>query len=270
MIRQWLVQLRRSKRLTQSQVASSAFIDRGYYSQIETGKRNPGLGIAINIAKVLDFDSILFYQEHIDHVSIDKSSDYQIAEYFGSKESGEILYLYNSLDNHLQHAMSFLVSGVGKKNDCLIIDYQNNHNLLQKILGDILTEGEILRHIHFINKEEIENWDMYDTLHKFPAPQTQYGKLKNFHIWLAEDPHEQSKWLRKLEHYLNTGDMKFNQKNVLFVHSYNAALITAGMHIKMMRNYPYLMTDNEIVDSPFYKTGNKDTIFPSLFIQENI
>lgn len=256
--------------MTQSQVASSAFIDRGYYSQIETGKRNPGLNIAINIAKVLDFDSMLFYQEHLDQVSIDKSSGYQIAEYFRTKESGEILYLYNSSENHLQHAVSFLVSGIGKKSDCLIIDYKKNHNILQKILGNVLTEGEILKHIHFINKEEIEDWDIYDPLYKLPKHQAQYGELKNFYIWLSEDPHEQNEWLRKLELYLDTGGMKLNKKKVLFVRSHNSALITAGMHIKMMRNYPYLMTDYEIVDSPFYKAGNKATIFPSLFIQENI
>ncbi|WP_422122489.1 helix-turn-helix transcriptional regulator [Planococcus sp. X10-3] len=256
--------------MTQSQVASKAFIDRGYYSQIETGKRNPGLNIAINIAKVLDFDSIMFYQEHLDHTSIDKSADYQITEYFRSKESGEILYLYNSLENHLQHAMSFLVSGVAKKSDCLFIDYQKNHDSIQAILGNILSASEILRHIHFINKEEIDDLDIYKTLPTLPVSEARSGELKHFHIWLSEDPHEQNEWLRKLEYYLNARDMKLNKEKVLFVRSYNAALITAGMHIKMMRNYPYLMTDNEIVDSPFYKAGNRSTIFPSLFIQENI
>lgn len=256
--------------MTQSQVASSAFIDRGYYSQIETGKRNPGLNIAINIAKVLDFDSIMFYQEHLTHTSIDKSPDYQIAEYFRIKESGEILYLYNSAEDHLEHAMRFLVSGVGKKSDCLIIDYQKNLYLLQEILGEFLTDCEILKHIHFINKEEIDDLDIFDAIHKLSASQTKYGNLTPIRIWLSEEPHDQNDWLRKLEYCLKARDMKLNKNKLLFIRSYNASLITAGMHIKMMRNYPYLMTDNELVDSPFYGAGNKSTIFPSLFIQENI
>lgn len=256
--------------MTQSQVASSAFIDRGYYSQIETGKRNPGLNIAINIAKVLSFDSIMFYQEHMDHTSNGKSPDYQVADHFKSKESGEILYLYNSAEVHLQHAACFLVSGVGKKSDCLIIDYQKNHYLLKKTLGEILAKSEILKHIHFINKEEVNDLDICDAIHKLLAAQSSSGDLKPIRIWLTENPHEQNDWFRKLDYYLNAKDMKLNKNEVLFVRSYNASLITAGMHIKMMRNYPYLMTDNEIVDSPFYDAGNKSTIFPSLFIQENI
>lgn len=255
--------------MTQSQVASRAFIDRGYYSQIETGKRNPGLNIAINIAKVLDFDSIMFYQEHLDEASTDNSSDYQIAEHFRSQENGEILYLYNSLETHHQHAMNFMVSGVGKKRDCLFIDYQKNHASIQEMLGGFLSASEILRHIHFINKEEIDDLQIYETLPKLPQSQAQSGEQKHFRIWLAEDHHEQNEWLSKLEYYLTARDMKLDKEKVLFVRSYNAALISAGMHIKMMRNYPYLMTDNEIVDSPFYKAGNKSAIFPSLSIQEN-
>lgn len=252
--------------MTQSEVASSAFIDRGYYSQIETGKRNPGLNIASNIAKVLGFDSLMFYQEHLDHTSNDKGPGYQIAEYFRRKDSGEILYLYNSAEDHLQHLISFLVSGAGKKSNCLIIDYQKNRYLLQ----EILTESEILKHIHFINKEEIDDLNIYDAIHKRSASQILHGDLKPIRIWLSEDPHEQNDWFRKLEDYLNARDMKIDKNKVLFVRSYNASLITAGMHIKMMRNFSYLMTDNEIVDSPFYSAGNKSIIFPSLFIQENI
>lgn len=211
----------------------------------------------------------MFYQEHLENPLLDESSASQIDEYFRSKDSGEILYLYNNSENHLQHAMNFLLSGAEKKNGCLFIDDQKNRDSIHKILGAIITDNEVLRHIHFVNKEEIDDLIMCDALLKLPASQTQCGELKHFRIWLSEEPDEKSEWTRKLENYLTARNVKLNQEKVLFVRSYNAALITAGRHIKMMRNYPYLMTDYEIVDSPFYKAGNKPTIFPSLFIQEN-
>ncbi len=55
MKRDWLSNIRKSKRLTQQYVASKAFIDRSYYSHIESGKRNPSLTVAKNIATVLNF-----------------------------------------------------------------------------------------------------------------------------------------------------------------------------------------------------------------------
>src|ERR1700719_2421018 len=63
MKREWLSHLRKYKGMTQQQVAFSSFIDRSYYSQLESGKRNPSVNVAKNIAKVLDFDPLLFFQD---------------------------------------------------------------------------------------------------------------------------------------------------------------------------------------------------------------
>jgi len=266
--RTWLIQFRKSKNLTQEQVATSAFIDRGYYSQVETGKRNPGLNIAINIAKVLDFDPLMFYQEHLDHTSFDKVSDYKISEYFRSVDSGEILYVYNSLESHFQHVITFLISGFEKKSYCLIIDHQKNCYQLQEVLGTILTDSEILNYIHFFNKEDLKGFDNRDVVNNLVL-QNQFDHFNSIRIWLSEEPNDQNDWLSLLEKHW-TMDIKLHEKNILFIRSYNASLISAAMHIKMMRNYPHLMTDLEIVDSPFYKFSNKSFIFPSLFIQKNM
>lgn len=63
-MRKWLVDLRKEKGLTQSQVALAAFIDRGYYAQIETMKRQPSPEVAFKISRVLGFNPANFYSEH--------------------------------------------------------------------------------------------------------------------------------------------------------------------------------------------------------------
>ncbi len=64
-MRDWLVSIRRGKGFTQEQVALQSFIDRGYYSQIEKGKRNPSPDVARKIAEVLGFNPSAFFLNYI-------------------------------------------------------------------------------------------------------------------------------------------------------------------------------------------------------------
>ncbi|MDM5340347.1 helix-turn-helix domain-containing protein [Fictibacillus enclensis] len=63
-MRKWLLQLRQQKNMSQGKVASAAFIDRSYYSQIEWGKRVPSQEVARRIAEVLNFDMARFYSNY--------------------------------------------------------------------------------------------------------------------------------------------------------------------------------------------------------------
>ncbi|AIF44515.1 XRE family transcriptional regulator [Virgibacillus sp. SK37] len=62
-MREWLKKMRIAKGLTQEDVASKAFINRAFYSQIENGKRKPSFDVARNIANVLGFSSSAFFTE---------------------------------------------------------------------------------------------------------------------------------------------------------------------------------------------------------------
>ncbi len=57
--RQWLVDIRGDR--TQEAVAFDAGVARSYYTQIETGARNPSVSMAKKIASVLGFDWTLFF-----------------------------------------------------------------------------------------------------------------------------------------------------------------------------------------------------------------
>lgn len=65
MMRQWLVGLRKDKEYTQAQVAAEAFIDRSYYAQIESGKRDPSHAVAEKISEVLGFNPAVFYTNNM-------------------------------------------------------------------------------------------------------------------------------------------------------------------------------------------------------------
>jgi putative transcriptional regulator len=62
-MRVWLKDIRMSKELTQSNVAKKANIERAYYTMIESGTRKPSVTVAKSIARVLNFNWTLFFEE---------------------------------------------------------------------------------------------------------------------------------------------------------------------------------------------------------------
>lgn len=63
-MRQWLIQMRELKGLTQQDVAKLAGISRSYYSGIELGTRNAPAKTAKKIAAALGFDWTVFFEEN--------------------------------------------------------------------------------------------------------------------------------------------------------------------------------------------------------------
>lgn len=62
-MRHWLVQIRKSKDLTQQQAADLAGISRSYYADIEQGSKGASGKAAKLIANALGFDMNLFFAE---------------------------------------------------------------------------------------------------------------------------------------------------------------------------------------------------------------
>lgn len=58
-----LVKKRRSKNLTQAQVAEQSGVSRAHYTHIENGVRRPSPDVAQKIAKLLDFDWTIFFTQ---------------------------------------------------------------------------------------------------------------------------------------------------------------------------------------------------------------
>ncbi|MEF7658510.1 helix-turn-helix transcriptional regulator [Bacillus thuringiensis] len=62
-MRVWLIRIRKQRERTQKYIACKASISRSMYAMIESGDRNPSVPIAKNIAKVLNFEWTLFFEE---------------------------------------------------------------------------------------------------------------------------------------------------------------------------------------------------------------
>ncbi|GIM46996.1 putative HTH-type transcriptional regulator YqaF [Collibacillus ludicampi] len=61
MKRTWLTTARTERNLTHQELADMAGISRSYYTQIESGLRNPSVEVAKKIADVLGFKWTIFF-----------------------------------------------------------------------------------------------------------------------------------------------------------------------------------------------------------------
>lgn len=59
----WLKDIRLELELTQEQVAERAGISRAFYTEIETGSKQPSTKTAKKIAQVLNFNWVIFFEE---------------------------------------------------------------------------------------------------------------------------------------------------------------------------------------------------------------
>ena len=59
----WLEQLRRSKQMTEQDVAKAIGISQQHYNFIENGKRRPSVSVAKSLGALLGFDWTQFYDE---------------------------------------------------------------------------------------------------------------------------------------------------------------------------------------------------------------
>jgi len=71
--RAWLIKLRGNR--TQQEIADMAGIDRSFYTQIETGTRNPSVGTAKDIATTLGFNWTLFFENVSSDMQQNKNSE---------------------------------------------------------------------------------------------------------------------------------------------------------------------------------------------------
>lgn len=270
-MREWLIQLRKSKRMTQQQVASRCFIERSYYSQIEREKRNPSTIVAKNIANVLEFNPLKFFNSELDlslegcnEHFVNHSFHYDIESYFDNNEKGKIIYLYNNIQHYNRNLLTYLLAGVKKKRHCFVIDNLINYHFLYHLLESTFTEEEILTYFHFMTINSFSQSSIDDILFFIlQDQQSQLNESENIYVWIHKEKVGKSNALEKeLKNY-------YTYNNILLIQAYHASLVSAGDFVKLMKKYPHVMTDEEIVNSPFYWANNNSLTLPSLYVQED-
>lgn len=73
-MRDWLRDKRKSKRLTQADVAERVGIARTTYASYEQGERDPSIRVAAKIGDLLQFKWVLFFEDELHETRNKKSA----------------------------------------------------------------------------------------------------------------------------------------------------------------------------------------------------
>lgn len=267
-MREWLIQLRKFKQLTQEQVASSSFIHRSYYSQIEGGKRSPSFNVAKNIAKVLEFNPLQFYKEDERNISFEPANNslnmdifqLDILEYFRNLDQGKIIYSYSDFRDYNKYLFEYLLVVIQNNKHCILIEDEEIYLDLKNKLKFICSSENI---INYINHFNINECCFEENLLELKDLILRHNNANdNISIWLHEKIPVRI-WDKLLE-------LDLELANIPVVQAFNAALISAGEYIKMMQRHSLIMIDGQIIKSPFYNKNRDSLVLPSFRIQEDI
>lgn len=257
-MREWLKKLRLSNNLTQEQVATKSFIERSYYTQIENRKRNPSLDVAKNIAKVLKFDPMYFFEKNDEDDILflnNKPINQSILDFLKDKRNLKLLYSYDNNDDYYFQILHFLHAAISVKKYCLIFDSDENYlkyKRMMKIFQNIGTDLDFIRFVDVTNIYSAESLckNIDETVSSINHPA--------IFAWIHKEQVNQYTLGKLLQ---NT---RILTNKAVYVQAYNAWNVSAGNHTQLMKEYPLLLIDSQIMASPFY---NSSIVPPSLYFQ---
>lgn len=265
MKRDWLIDLRKSKGFTQQKIADKSFIDRSYYSQIENGLRDPSPSVAENIAKVLNFNSVRFFKDYIydpgstmsKGTAIRLSND--IYAFFKSTEKGNVMYHYSNIDIFYKNTLTFILSKVEQNLKCIIVDKYENSLEIYSELETLLPKSKIDRYVYFFH-HDVYNEDINRNFFKFIKKKMK--ESKEFSLWIHDFSANRDNSFSNLKFLIETCGKEFKHDKLLLVCSFDASLVSAQEYIKVMKIFHYMMTDQEVANSPLCSEHNTK-ILPS-------
>ncbi|MFC0471099.1 ATP-binding protein [Halalkalibacter kiskunsagensis] len=187
---------------------------------------------------------------------------------------GHILYVYEDIECYVDNAVSYIVSGIEENHHLIVIDSKERYLLIEERLKHHLS-SEKLSMVHYIN-----NFDFYRVygdfhtnnilLHFQELIDPFFNDDLPIRTWAHVDWKEQSDIDLKLKEFEDEADSTVNDAGLVSVCAYPANSITVSLHMNMMRNHEYLMTDKELIRSSLYEHSNKTVIFPSLSVQSKL
>ncbi|TFE00644.1 helix-turn-helix domain-containing protein [Jeotgalibacillus salarius] len=260
MKREWLIELRKSTGLTQQKVADQSFIDRSYYSQLENGLRDPSPSVAENIAKVLDFNFLRFFTDYIyfgDLSSPLKKTVHLNHDGFShlrSRKNGYVMYHYGSNEASHNNMIKFILSKVEQNVHCIIIDQYKNYSRVVSELKYLLPKSTIEKYVHFfehnISLDELPQ-HLFTFIHEQVKPDTYFS------MWINDTSSDRKDSFYYIKSFVETCGKELNEYEWLMVCSFDASKVTADEYIQVMKLFHYIMTDQELVMSPFYSEHAK-------------
>ncbi|MEN2767899.1 MEDS domain-containing protein [Ornithinibacillus xuwenensis] len=181
----------------------------------------------------------------------------RLTKYLEVQNRAHILYFFQAHQCYLQNLEAYIEEGLKRKHHLIVIENPAIYNELEKkFILNLPKEQQA--YIHYINNLSYYNYyhsfDIHNIIEKFS------GLLDPFlaqnivmRTWAHVEWMNQDNIIEKLDEFEKLADCAVSDLGIMSVCAYDSYDITAALQTKLMRSHEYLMTDLEIVKSPFYQ-----------------
>ncbi|WP_456278612.1 ATP-binding protein [Bacillus sp. AK128] len=177
------------------------------------------------------------------------------------QHGGHILYTYTDQEQYIENVIEFVVDGITKCETVLFIDTVERFNQLKHKLYTMNFSEADLNSIIFMEAnrfyltDESFNVDYtIDRLHQHLNSLLSNGlKVRIWGHVVFPDSHANLSHLREYE---SRSDIFLHHHQLLCICAYDGLTVPSTIQNEMLKVHSYMMTDFEVVHSPFYQTNH--------------
>ncbi|ANF96827.1 ATP-binding protein [Paenibacillus bovis] len=181
----------------------------------------------------------------------------QLHELLNANRSSHILYMYNDWSSYLDRLVSFIKAGLEQRSYVLIAE---DHAIYSQAIDRLQPEWMSTRHglVYHIDQASCRTFSPdapFDPLFDYFTNHlcsSEDDQLLPVYMWVRQ---EQADTATAYDSYSScdewSGTIETFAKKVCIC-ARDANQVSAAAQLQLMRNYPYLMTDQELVPSPLY------------------
>lgn len=199
-----------------------------------------------------------------------KENIVQLSQMMNITNHGHILYIYESIEDYIENASSYIFTGIEQGHHILFIENKEIFDRISLKLQKILSLDQ-MKSVHFF-----DNYDFYRLYGDFQYDLIVQHFSKIIHqfkdksltvrTWANVDWKEQDHLISKLTTFEKLADHSVQTSNLISVCAYNGHKISAALQNSMLKSHEYFMTDKELVKSSLY--NKRSVIFPSIYEQK--
>ncbi|KPV43783.1 MEDS domain-containing protein [Alicyclobacillus ferrooxydans] len=188
----------------------------------------------------------------------------QLTEQLKIVNKGHILYLYESLQDYVENAVAYGISGMEYGHQVFFIEDREIFAMIKRQLQQRLNIDSLPGHIHHVDNQEFYSTHgdfNYVTIVRYFESMLQPFLLHNtaLRTWAHVEWREQDNITEKLEEFEAIADDSVSDLDVMSLCAYNANTLPASFVSRMLRSHGMYMTDEELVKSPLYRVRESHT-----------
>ncbi|MCT2535468.1 ATP-binding protein [Aquibacillus koreensis] len=178
-----------------------------------------------------------------------------LQELTNQKELAHLLYMYNEQDKYIMNAVLYIEDGLNDGDHILFVERKSIYMKIKEILinkgyteSDLSLVSYMSSDMFYLNESGFDSDESFKELEKVITANLDKGMLTRTWGHVLADESSISEILK----YESKVDTLLNENGIISVCAYNALTTPAFFQNELLKIHEYLLTDEEVVKSPYY------------------